>query len=115
MTHDAWNYPSAAGYTTGSSLAGYKVEALDGGIGKVDEHSEDVNAACLVVDTGPWIFGKEVMIPAGAVTRVDPAEETVHIGLTKEQIKGAPEFHRRDHYSDSGYRENLGTYYWPHA
>ncbi|MFE7130237.1 PRC-barrel domain containing protein [Streptomyces sp. NPDC057638] len=115
MTQDAWNYPSAVGHTTGTALAGFKVEALDGGIGKVDQHTEDVDAACLVVDTGPWIFGKEVLIPAGAVTRVDTTEEKVHIALTKDQIKGAPAFHRQNHLTDTGYRDTLSAYYWPRA
>ena len=48
-------------------LSGYKVEARDGSIGKVDEASNDVGSAFIIVDTGPWILGKKVMIPAGAL------------------------------------------------
>ncbi|MEU9605719.1 PRC-barrel domain-containing protein [Streptomyces sp. NPDC048057] len=113
MTENAWNYTPAAGYPTGADLKGFKVEAVDGSIGKVDEHSEEVDAACLVVDTGPWIFGKEVLIPAGAVTQVDLAEEKVHVGLTKDQVKGAPEFHQEGRLPDPGYQAMLGAYYWP--
>ena len=49
------------------NLMGFSVEAIDGSIGKVDEASNDVGAAYLVVDTGPWIFGKKVMLPAGLI------------------------------------------------
>ncbi|MFE0424037.1 PRC-barrel domain containing protein [Streptomyces sp. NPDC058953] len=113
MTENRWNYSPTAGVVAGADLTGFKVEALDGGIGKVDKHSADVDEACLVVDTGPWIFGKEVLIPAGAVTRLEPDERKLHVGLTKDQIKAAPEFYRETHYADPGYRDILSAYYWP--
>lgn len=112
MQENAWKYPSAAGYT-GSDLTGFKVEALDGGIGKVDKHTDEVGSACLVVDTGPWIFGKEVLIPAGSVTRVDTDDEKIFLGLSKDQVKNAPEFLRETHYDSPDYRRQLGAYYWP--
>ncbi len=62
---------NAEGYATGTDLTGYRVEAADGRIGKVDKHSEDVGDAYLLVDTGPWIFGRVVLVPAGTVTRID--------------------------------------------
>jgi len=46
------------------NLSGLKVEALDGSIGKVDDATNDVGGSFIVVDTGPWIFGKKVMLPA---------------------------------------------------
>ncbi|MER5766169.1 PRC-barrel domain-containing protein [Streptomyces sp. NPDC001985] len=113
MSVHPWNYSSLAGYTAGSDLNGFRVEAVDGAIGKVDKHTEDVDAACLVVDTGPWIFGKEVLIPAGAVTRIDLVEKSVHVDRTRDQIKRAPEFHRETHLGDSGYRDLLAAHYWP--
>ena len=53
-----------------TDLAGHHVEALDGGIGKIDEASNEVGSSYIVVDTGPWIFGKKVMLPAGVITDV---------------------------------------------
>ena len=53
-------------------LVGFKVEAVDGGIGKIDEASNDVGASYIVVDTGPSIFGKKVMLPAGVIGRTTP-------------------------------------------
>jgi hypothetical protein len=95
---------------TQPDLSGYKVEARDGGIGKVDEASNDVGSAYIVVDTGPWILGKKVMIPAGAVRDIDPDTETVFVDRTKDEIKNAPEFDEA-RYSDSAYRDELGGYY----
>jgi hypothetical protein len=91
-------------------LTGFSVEARDGGIGKVDEASNDVGASYIVVDTGPWIFGKKVVLPAGTIDRGDPDTETVFVDKTKDQIKDAPEFDP-DRYKDETYRSELGTYY----
>ncbi|WP_327286393.1 MULTISPECIES: PRC-barrel domain-containing protein [unclassified Streptomyces] len=111
MTEHVWSYKSTSGYLAGIDLTGYKVEATDGGIGKVDKHSDEVGDAYLVVDTGMWIFGKEVLLPASTVVSVDPDERKIYLDRTSGQIKDAPEFHRDQHLGDSGYREELGTYY----
>src|SRR5438046_763193 len=94
----------------GADLTGYKVEAADGSIGKVDEASHAVEGAYLVVDTGPWIFGKKVMIPAGTVNHADHDERKVYVDRTKEQIKAAPEYDP-DQHADPAYRDKLGGYY----
>ena len=35
---------------------------MDGEIGKIDEATYDVGSAFVVVDTGPWILGRKVLI-----------------------------------------------------
>ena len=107
-TTDIWAYRDQT-WTT-SDLTGYSVEAIDGSIGKIDKTSYDVGAGYLVVDTGPWIFGKKVMLPAGVISRVDSNEEQVFVNRTKDQIKNAPEFDQ-DRDRDDAYRGQLGTYY----
>ncbi|MET8029823.1 PRC-barrel domain-containing protein [Streptomyces avermitilis] len=111
MTEHVWSYKSTAGRLTGTDLTGYKVEATDGSIGKVDKHSDEVGDAYLVVDTGVWIFGKEVLLPASTVVSIDSDEQKIFVDRTKEQIKDAPEFHRDKHLGDQGYHKELGTYY----
>ncbi|OEJ35013.1 PRC-barrel domain-containing protein [Streptomyces subrutilus] len=111
MTENVWSYRPAAGRLPGTDLTGYKVEAADGGIGKVDKHSDEVTDAYLVVDTGVWIFGKEVLLPASTVVSIDPEEERIYVDRTKDQIKAAPEFHRESHLDDAAYRAELGSYY----
>jgi hypothetical protein len=91
-------------------LTGFKVEALDGGIGKVDEATYDAGGSFIVVDTGPWILGKKVMLPAGVIKDVDLDTETVFVSRTKEQIKNAPEFDEK-RYRDQDYRTEVGSYY----
>jgi hypothetical protein len=109
---DPWNYSESSGMTAGSgvSLVGYHVEAVDGGIGKIDEATDTVGESYVVVDTGPWIFGKKVMLPAGTISRVDSTDNKVYVNQTKDQIKGAPEFDK-DTYTGSEYRNQLGDYY----
>jgi hypothetical protein len=109
-TVDIWTYREQSMST--AHIVGYSVEALDGSIGKIDEASNDVGSSFVIVDTGPWIFGKKVMLPAGTISRVDSNDETVHINRTKEQIKNSPEFDP-DSYRDEPYRSELGTYYGP--
>ena len=91
-------------------LTGYEVEATDGHIGKIDEATYDNGSGCVVVDTGFWIFGKKRMIPAGTVNEIDLDNRTVRVGLTKDQIKEAPDWDpdRRD---DEGYRTQHSDYY----
>ena len=108
---DVWTYrETALGATTsGMDVIGYGVEALDGSIGKIDEATYDAGSAYIVVDTGPWIFGKKVMLPAGVVREVDQESETVFVDRTKDQIKHAPEYDSTR--ADDQYRGQLGSYY----
>ncbi|MFD9467165.1 PRC-barrel domain-containing protein [Streptomyces sp. NPDC060027] len=114
MSDNIWGYQPTTGHTAGTDLTGYKVEATDGSIGKVDKHSDDVDSSYLVVDTGVWIFGKHVLLPAGTVHRVDQAERKIYVALTKDQIKNSPEFDKDKHVSDAGYHEQVAGYYQSH-
>ena len=106
---DLWTYREET-LTTGTDLAGYSVEATDGGIGKVDEATYDVGSSYIVVDTGPWIFGKKVLLPAGVIDRLDAQDETIYVSLTKDEIKDSPEFDEST-YRDESYRSEVGGYY----
>jgi PRC-barrel domain len=82
---DPWSYRAETGVSTGGmDLIGYEVEAIDGRIGKIDEATYDVGGSYLVVDTGPWIFGKKVLLPAGTVDRIDVDDRKVYVDRTKD-------------------------------
>jgi len=102
-----WDYSDTA---YAADLTGYSVEATDGGIGKIDEATNEVGSSYLVVDTGPWIFGKKVMLPAGVIERVDRDDETVYVNRSKDEIKDAPEFDENT-YREGSYRDEIGAYY----
>ena len=91
-------------------LSGFHVEAMDGEIGSVDNDTYEVGTDSIVVDTGPWIFGKKVMLPAGVINRVDESDKRIFVNLTKDQIQNAPEFDA-NLFRDRTYRDEVGTYY----
>jgi hypothetical protein len=109
-TAGIWTYRETA--WTQSDLTGFSVEAIDGSIGKIDEASNDIGASYVVVDTGPWIFGKKVLLPAGVIQDVDPDSQTVYVNRSKDEIKNAPEFDE-ERYRDDAYRTDIGSYYGP--
>ncbi|MDF3300297.1 PRC-barrel domain containing protein [Streptomyces tropicalis] len=116
MTNEnLWNYAPTAGHTPDADLTGYKVEAADGHIGKVDKHSAEVGAQYIVVDTGVWIFGKEVLLPSGTVTAIDHEARTVRVARTKDEIKDAPEFDKEKHLGDPAYHDQISGYYGGHG
>ena len=107
---DIWTYRDTA--WSGTNLDAFEVEAIDGGIGRVDEATSDVGGSYIVVDTGPWIFGKKVLLPAGVVDRIDSEDETIYVNRTKDQVKDAPEFDEST-YREDAYRTEVGSYYGP--
>jgi PRC-barrel domain len=105
MTNDIWSYPDTVGRL---DLVGFKVEAADGEIGKVDETNLDTGY--FLVDTGTWIFGKKILLPAGVINRVDRDDERVYVNRTKRDIERAPEYDE-DRVGDDDYRDSIGGYY----
>ena len=111
-TWDAWTYRESAEVSArGKELTGFSVEAIDGHIGKIDQATMDVGSSYVVVDTGPWIFGRKVMLPAGTIDRVDWNDEKVYVDRTKDQIKASPEYDEATMTHDAAYRDQLGAYY----
>lgn len=106
---DLWTYRPSV-WQEGHDVIGYDVEATDGEIGKIDESTLDADQQHLVVDTGFWIFGKRRLVPARAVARIDYDAERVHLDLTKDQIKEAPDFDDTVAGSDADARERLAPY-----
>ena len=112
MSDNVWSYRDTT-WSQDRDVVGYDVEATDGSIGKIDEASNEAGSQWLVVDTGPWIFGKKRLIPAGAVTGVDHDGSTVSVCMTKDQIKSAPDYEKDDWNDDS--RGRHADYYSPYT
>lgn len=75
-------------------ISGLAAEGTDGGLGTIKElyfDDEHWTIRYLVLDTGGWSTGRTVLIPANALHSVDLANETVHVNLTRPQIKDSPE------------------------
>jgi len=110
---EMWNYRTTESETqTSADVTGFGVEAIDGSIGKVDEASYETDASLIVVDTGPWIFGKKVMLPAGVIDRIDYDDGKIYVHRTKDEIKHSPEYDDALA-SDMTYRQRIQAYYGP--
>ena len=107
---EVWTYRTTVILEPNVDLTGFKVHARDGDIGKVEMSTTEAGRSYIVVDTGPWIFGKKVVLPASTIERVDFDDRAVFVDRTKDEIKSAPEFDR-DRGVDASYREELGSYY----
>jgi hypothetical protein len=120
---DPWNYrPDPGldgpevffliGWSTQRNLVGYHVKAADGNIGKVETASHAQDESYLVVDTGPWIFGSTLVVPAGLVSIIDHSERNVYLICTKELVKSAPAYEpEHGKFSDQADRDKLADYY----
>jgi hypothetical protein len=111
VASNMWTYPETLGRL---DVTGFDVEARDGSIGKVEEVDLEAGESYIVVDTGVWIFGRKVLIPAGLIDRVDRDEEKVYVDRTKDEIEQAPEFDEGA-YREEEYRSTVGGYYGSRA
>ncbi|MGH2681459.1 MAG: PRC-barrel domain-containing protein [Actinomycetota bacterium] len=105
-----WTYRDTVVLEPAVDLTGFEVEASDGSIGKVDESIADAGESYIVVDTGPWIFGRKVLLPAQTVERIDVDGQAVAVDRTKDEIKNAPEFDPERGINPT-YQDDLGGYY----
>ena len=74
-------------------LKGYKMDSLDGEIGKVEEFYFDDKhwtIRYLVAETGNWLTGREVLISPYALGAINTEKRDIAITLTKKQIEGSP-------------------------
>jgi sporulation protein YlmC with PRC-barrel domain len=74
-------------------LSGFAIEAPDGTIGKVkNAYFDDSEWAVryLIVDTGNWLTGRDVLISPLFVNGVDTDAATVQVTLSREQVKDSP-------------------------
>ncbi|MFF4602983.1 PRC-barrel domain containing protein [Streptomyces sp. NPDC001339] len=116
MTDGIWGFQDTAGHRAGTDLTGFSVEAIDGTVGTVDQHSDEAGAAYLVVDTGAWIFGRHVLLPAGVISSIDFDRSVIYLARTKKDIADAPEFDRGKHLGDDAYYRRLAGHYGaPHS
>jgi hypothetical protein len=91
-------------------VVGFDVEATDGSIGTIEHATYDAGASYVLVDTGPWVFGGKVMIPAGIISRVDRQARKVYVHRGRDEIRAAPPPGENTG-ADSEYRHRLGQYY----
>lgn len=75
-------------------LYGYKILALDGETGKVHDFyfdDQEWEIRYLVVDTGPWILGRKVLISPAALGQPDWMGQQFPVNLRREEIENSPD------------------------
>lgn len=72
------------------AVKGYEIQARDGAIGTVSGFMVDDKSWAireLVVETGHWYAGKEILIPPAKIDRISYEESKVFVNLTKADIQ----------------------------
>ncbi len=93
---DSTNERGDAHLRSTQALSGYHIQTDDGAIGHIIDFIVDHEswAIChLVVETGHWFSGKEIVISPNQVVRISYDESKVFVSVTKEAILKAPEYH----------------------
>jgi uncharacterized protein YrrD len=77
------------------AVAGYHIHATDGAVGHVEDYIVDDESwilQFLVVDTANWLPGRKVLISPHWISNVDWDKSEVIVDLSREGVKGSPEF-----------------------
>jgi hypothetical protein len=105
--------------TKTARLNGFAIQATDGELGTVEQlYFDDKSWAIrhLVVETGGWLGGRQVLISPISIVRTDWEAKRVHVALTKGQVERSPKIdthqpvsrqHEAEYYGYYGY-----PYYW---
>jgi hypothetical protein len=73
----------------------YAVHAADGNIGEAHDFvldDEEWAVRYLVVDTHPWLPGRQVLVSPAWIGDIKWAERSVRLDLTQQQVKDSPEY-----------------------
>lgn len=110
---EASGQPPPTHLRSSQEVASYRVEAVDGSIGHVrgflvDDHTWQVRY--LVVDTGHWWSGRQVVFAPAWVARVSWGDRCLRVNLTRDAIRSAPAYGGPDSVTPE-YEETLRRHY----
>jgi len=77
------------------SVIGHRVHATDGDLGHVSDFLVDERTWAIryvIVETGHWWSGHQVLIAPAWITAVDWSDASVTVDVTRDAIKGAPPY-----------------------
>jgi hypothetical protein len=103
--------------TNATHLTGLSLQALDGELGAVEQFyfdDETWGVRYLVVDTGGWLSGREVLISPISITHTDWPARRVHVALTKRQVEESPGIDTHLPISRRHEARFMGYYGYPH-
>jgi uncharacterized protein YrrD len=101
------------------NLKGAAIIARDGAIGEIDDfYFDDERWAVryLVVNTGAWLFRREVLLSPISIKKVDETNNQVLVNLTRDQVKDCPDIDTQKPVSrqhETAFMDYYGyPYYW---
>lgn len=77
-----------------NAIIGFEIKATDGSVGHLEDvifHERTWRVPYLVVDTGPWILGRQLLFSPNYVESIDQEKESIQLALRRDQIKQSPE------------------------
>ena len=98
------------------TLAGYKLDCLDGEIGAVREFYFDDRhwtVRYLVAETGSWLVGRQVLISPYALAAGVEEDHHIAVNLTKKQIEESPSLDSKRPVSRQFEESYYGYYQFP--
>jgi uncharacterized protein YrrD len=98
------------------TLQGYKLDSLNGVIGKAQEFYFDDQywvVRYLVADSGNWLTGRRVLLSPYALVAVDKEKQHIIVNLTKKQIEDSPSLESDKPVSRQFEEAYYGYYDWP--
>jgi len=98
------------------SLIGFKLHALDGNIGHVEDfYFDDLKwtVRYMIARTGSWFSEKHVMLSPAAIRDVVWDEEAIYVDMTQEQIKKSPDLDLEKPVTREQEMELARYYQWP--
>ena len=98
------------------TLQGYKLDSLDGEIGKVREFYFDDKhwtIRYLVANTDNWLTGRKVLLSPYALTGVIREQQDIAVSLTRKQIEQSPPLESDKPVSRQFEEVYYGYYGWP--
>ncbi len=98
------------------TLTGYKLESIDGEVGKIKEFYFDDQhwtVRYLVAETGGWLLGRKVLVSPYALGALLPEKKHIEINLTKKQIQDSPSDYSDLPVSRQFEDDYYGYYGWP--
>jgi uncharacterized protein YrrD len=105
-----------------ATVEGCGIRAVDGEIGTVEDlyfDDERWVMRYLVVATGGWLSGREVLISPHAVLSVEPEARIIDVDLTREKVRGSPDIDTDRPVSRQQERRYHDYYgypaYWPYT
>jgi len=97
-------------------LENYAIGASDGPIGHVKDFYFDDDSwviRYLVVDTGSWLNGRQVLISPMAIRQANWLDRLLPMALTKEQVRNSPDIDADKPVSRQHELEYIGYYGYP--